>query len=163
MRQTCLLLIHTINHQTHKTLQILQSLLSMMHNFLLVGHTHDHIDQMFSTFSRQLSRYNAFTLPHLVTIICEAYTPRPTVVHLTQIYDFKRYISHDPKSQDKVQAQLSNISFDHVFLLRKNGSNGLTLLYAKQYSSSPQWEPNEGCRFLLHVPSCTIYGEKQMP
>ena len=88
-------------------------------NFLLVGHTHDHIDQMFSTFSRQLSRYNAFTLPHLVTIICEAYTPRPTVVHLTQIYDFKRYISHDPKSQDKVLAQLNNISFNHVFLLKK--------------------------------------------
>ena len=32
-------------------------------NFLLAGHKHDHINQMFSTFSRQLSRYDAFTLP----------------------------------------------------------------------------------------------------
>ena len=132
-------------------------------NFLLVGHTHDHIDKMFSTFSRQLSRYNAFTLPQLVNILCEAYTPRPNVVHLTQIYDFKRYISHDPKSKEKVLAQLNNISFNHVFLLKKEGSNGLTLLYAKQYSSSPQWEPNEGCHFLLHVSRSTIYGAKQMP
>ena len=41
-------------------------------NFLLVGHTHDHIDQMFSTFSRQLSRHDAFTLPKLVYIISDA-------------------------------------------------------------------------------------------
>ena len=38
-------------------------------NFLLVGHTHDHIDQMFSTFSKKLSRCDAFTSPILVETI----------------------------------------------------------------------------------------------
>ena len=51
-------------------------------NFLLVGHTHDHIDQMFSTFSRQLSRYDAFTLPKLFDVICDAYTTRLNVIRL---------------------------------------------------------------------------------
>ena len=38
------------------------------------------------------------------------------------------------------------------------------LLHAKQFSSFPQWEPESGCQFLLHMPSVTIvYGAKQMP
>lgn len=36
--------------------------------FLLVGHTHDHIDQMFSVFSKRLSREDAFTLPKMASI-----------------------------------------------------------------------------------------------
>ena len=133
-------------------------------NFLLVGHTHDHIDQMFSTFSRQLSRCDAFTLPKLFDVICDAYTPRPNVIHLKEIYDFKRYIADGGAGNEKVLAQLNNISFNHVFLIKKHDISGQTLLHAKQYSSSPQWEPEGGCQFLLHMPSVTIvYGAKQMP
>ena len=83
-------------------------------NFLLVGHTYDHIDQMFSTFSRQLSRYDAFTLPKLFDVICDAYKPRLNVIHLKEIYDFKRYIVDDGEGNVKVLAQLNNISFNHV-------------------------------------------------
>ena len=36
-------------------------------------------------------------------------------------------------------AQLNNISFNHVFLIKKNNISGCMLLHAKQYSSSPQW------------------------
>ena len=132
-------------------------------NFLLVGHTHDHIDQMFSTFSRQLSRYDAFTLPKLFDIICDAYTPRPNLIHLKEIYDFKRYIADGGEGNVKVLALLNNISFNHVFLIKKNDISGCTLLHAKQYSSSPQWEPIGGCQFLLHMPSTTVYGATQMP
>ena len=64
----------------------------------------------------------------------------------------------------KVLAHLNNISFNHMFLIKKTDISGFTLLYAKQYSSSPQWEPEGGCQFLLHVPSIAIvYGAKQMP
>ena len=58
-------------------------------NFLLVGHTHDHIDQMFSRFSKKLARCDAFTLPMLSRLITEAYTPKPDVQHLDEVYDFK--------------------------------------------------------------------------
>ena len=132
-------------------------------NFLLVGHTHDHIDQMFSTFSRQLSRHDAFTLPKLFDVICDAYTPRPEVLHLKEVYDFKRYISDGGVGNVKVLAQLNNISFNHIFMIKKNEISGSTLLYAKQYSSSTKWELEGGCQFLLCMPSTAVYGAKQMP
>ncbi|KAH7365155.1 hypothetical protein KP509_18G011500 [Ceratopteris richardii] len=133
-------------------------------NFLLVGHTHDHIDQMFSTFSNKLARNNAFTLPILSELISEAYTPKPEVQHLTQIYDFKHFCSMGLDNSAKVLAPLHNISFNHVFLMRR--VDEITLLFAKQYSSSLGWEPKEGCRFLLQVPNLstvTVYGAEQSP
>ena len=132
-------------------------------NFLLVGHTHDHIDQMFSTFSRQLSRQDAFTLPKLFDVICDAYTPRPKVLHLKEIYDFKRYISDGGVGNAKVLAQLNNISFNHIFMIKKNEISGSTLLYAKQYSSSTNWEPEGGCQLLLCMSGTIVHGAKQMP
>ena len=87
-------------------------------NFLLVGHTHDHIDQMFSRFSKKLVRCDAFTLPTLSRIITEAYTPKPDVHHLDKVYDFKRFCVDGDGTSDRVLAQLNNISFNHVFLIK---------------------------------------------
>ena len=85
------------------------------------------------------------------------------MIHLKEIYNFKRYITNGGEGNVKVSPQLNNISFNNVFLIKKNDINGQTLFHAKQYSSSPQWEPKGGCQFLLHMPSTTIYGAKQMP
>ena len=60
-------------------------------NFLLVGHTHDHINQMFSRFSKKLAQCDAFTLSMLTKLISEVYTPKPEVHHLNELYDFKRF------------------------------------------------------------------------
>ena len=133
-------------------------------NFLLVGHTHDHIDQMFSTFSKKLSRYDAFTLPALCNLIVDAYTPKPEVLHLTEVYDFKRYALETDADHNKVFARLHNISFNHVFRMKWVETRNSTLLYAKQYSSSTEWEPQDGCKFFLNMPICTVvHGAKQMP
>ena len=43
--------------------------------FLLVGHTHDHIDQMFSRFSVTLKRKNVGSLPSLIECIKKKYIP----------------------------------------------------------------------------------------
>ena len=60
-------------------------------NFLLVDHTHDNIDQMFSKFSKKLVRCNALTLPMLSKLIIEAYTPKLEVQHLNEVYDCKQF------------------------------------------------------------------------
>ena len=61
----------------------------------------------------------------------------------------------------RVLAPLNNISFNHVFLIKRDGiSHNTTLLFEKQCSSSKQWEPQEGCKFLLHIPNDTIHGAK---
>jgi hypothetical protein len=109
-------------------------------NFLLVGHTHDH-DQMFSTFSKKLSHPDAFTLPALSTLICESYTPKPELIHLTEVYDFKRYAQGTDDENNRIFVPLHNIGFNHVFFIKRDEANNITLLFAKQYSSSTQWEP----------------------
>ena len=45
--------------------------------FLLVGHTHDHIDQMFSRFSVTLRRKEVGSLPSLIECIKKSYMPEP--------------------------------------------------------------------------------------
>jgi hypothetical protein len=50
-------------------------------DFLLVGHTHDHIDQMFSHFSVTLKRKNVGSLPSLIECIKKACIPKP-VFHI---------------------------------------------------------------------------------
>ena len=111
-----------------------------------------------------MSQYDAFTLPKLFDVIRDAYMPRLNVIHLKEIYDFQRYIADGGDGNVKVLAQLNNISFNHMFLIKKNNISGCILLHAKQYASFPQWEPEGGCKFLLHMSSVTIvYGAKKLP
>ena len=99
----------------------------------------------------------------LTKLISEAYTPKLEVHHLNEVYDFKRFCNVGDGMNIKVLAPLNNISFNHVFLIKRDGiSHNTTLLYARQYSSSKQWEPQEGCKFLLHIPNDAIHGVKQM-
>lgn len=44
--------------------------------FLLVGHTHDQIDQMLSKFSSCLNKEDAYTLDSLIKLIEESYKPK---------------------------------------------------------------------------------------
>ena len=88
-------------------------------NFLLVGHTHDPIDQMFSRFSKKLARCDGFTLPTLSRMITEAYTPKPDVQHLDKVYDFKGFCVDGDGTSGRVLAPLNNISFNHVFFIKK--------------------------------------------
>jgi hypothetical protein len=55
--------------------------------FLLVGHTHDHIDQMFSHFAVTLKRKNVGSLPSLIETIKKAYFPEPIFHTLEEIVD----------------------------------------------------------------------------
>ena len=102
-------------------------------------------------------------LPAQLKLIIEAYTPKPKVQHLNEVYDFKRLCMDGDGIQSKVLAPLNNISFNHVFLIKRSSMNhNTTLLYAKQYSSTSQWEPQQGCRLLLHFPNAEIHGAEQM-
>jgi hypothetical protein len=60
--------------------------------FLLVGHTHDHIDQMFSHFSVTLKRKNVGSLPLLIECINKAYIPDPIFHILEETIDMRRFI-----------------------------------------------------------------------
>ena len=60
--------------------------------FLLVGYTHDHIDQMFSRFAVTLGRKNVGILPSLIEVIRKTYRPKPVVLTLEETIDMRRFI-----------------------------------------------------------------------
>ena len=60
--------------------------------FLIVGHTHDHIDQMLSRFSITLRRKNVGSLPSLFECVMKSYMPEPIFHVLEEIVDMRRFI-----------------------------------------------------------------------
>ena len=66
-------------------------------SFLIPGHTHDDIDQMFSTWSQHYWRNNLYTLDHIPEFVNQAYTDptkRPTTYNLSWLYDFKSWLEN---------------------------------------------------------------------
>ena len=80
--------------------------------FLLIGHTHDHIDQIFSHFARTLRRKKFGSLPSLIEIVRKAYHPEPVVQKLEETVDMRRFIfgSH---GEERCIEKLNEISFQH--------------------------------------------------
>ena len=122
--------------------------------FLLVGHTHDHIDQMFSHFARTLRRKKVGSLPSLIEIIGKAYHPEPTVQKLEETIDMRRFLfgSH---GEERCIEKINDISFQHQFRIKK--IDGKTLLWGKKYSTSTEWGPSSGLAFLKFIPSRQMY------
>lgn len=109
-------------------------------SFLMVGHTHEDIDQMFSCISRRLSKNNARTLVELIREIGLSYTPVIEVDILTYMYDVRRWL------EECIVPNLSGHIHQHQFKLVK-GPDGKALLFYKKWSTSPAWQPAQG----LHI------------
>ena len=70
----------------------------------------------------------------LTKFISEAYTPKPEVHHLNEVYDFKRLCNVGDGMKIKVLAPLNNISFNHLFLIKRDViSHNTTLLFVSSY------------------------------
>lgn len=114
--------------------------------FLLVGHTHDQIDQMFSRFSRRLAKHKAYTFEELCSIISKSYTPEPIITLLTETFDFKRYaFDHPSLTMD----QLRNIKFSHQFKIAFDSlDDKVPRQWGKKFSTEKEWLPKEGVKLL---------------
>ncbi|GBG61252.1 hypothetical protein CBR_g19784 [Chara braunii] len=105
-------------------------------NFLLVGHTHDNIDQMFNCFSRALAHRDAYDLPALETVIRQSYT-KYAGVHVErvfEVYDWKAYV------KDHL-APLHDISFNQHFCIQRNADGSVAVWSRQFYTSS--WHPQD--------------------
>ena len=96
--------------------------------FLLIGHNHDHIDQMFSHFSVTLKRKNVGSLPSLIECIKKAYTLETVFHRLEEIVDMQRFI-HGSHHEEKCIEKLNDINFQHQFCFKK--VDGKTLIWGK--------------------------------
>ena len=83
-------------------------------SFLMVGHTHDDVDQMFSRYSAYLGRSDSFTMDSLMDDFEKSYTPTPTAVLLDNLPDFVTWIKLYMANIVKLQ------SYPHVFKFIRN-------------------------------------------
>ncbi|CAC5393350.1 unnamed protein product [Mytilus coruscus] len=81
--------------------------------FLMVGHTHEDVDQLFSRISVKASKEKTTTIPSLLDLIKRSYTPQPIAKHIESLYDFRDQMAY-PSS-------LAGIKNQHVFKLTKDG------------------------------------------
>ena len=79
-------------------------------SFLLVGHTHENIDQLFSRMAISLRKSDVWTIQDLASVGRQCFTPTPLVAFVEAGYDWDKYC----KGADDVQ-EIHDISFSHNF------------------------------------------------
>lgn len=80
-------------------------------SFLMVGHTHEDVDQMFSRISIQLGNKAIKTLDQLHEELKRAYHPVPSTVHIDNMWDYRALALQSP-------IQLAGHKNPHSFTFR---------------------------------------------
>ena len=111
-------------------------------SFLLVGHTHEDIDQRISVIFRTLKRQDIDSLQELLELIkkeashSEAFT---TSRHLEYVWDWKEFIT--PYLYSGLNTFVEIFTKHHFkFYLKENKS----FVQTKDYARDPMWEPVDG-------------------
>ncbi|WAR29289.1 hypothetical protein MAR_002857 [Mya arenaria] len=81
--------------------------------FLMVGHTHEDIDQVFSRVSSHLRRQEVLTLPNLHKEMQDSQHPSPITTHLEGIFDYK-------KTMEGQRGLIEGISVPHHFIIAED-------------------------------------------
>jgi hypothetical protein len=105
--------------------------------FMLVGHTHENIDQLFSTYSVKLRTVKAFTLKALMQVARDAFLGgnKPEVSHISEVNDWDTFFKKDNHSSFRNFEHTTN---QHVFEIKRDDeASNVVLLRGKMYSSKP--------------------------
>ncbi|KAL9965925.1 hypothetical protein ACROYT_G029792 [Oculina patagonica] len=107
-------------------------------SYLLVGHTHEDIDQLFSRISIALAKQNAVTLPDLLRVIQSAYSPTPITCTVENIYNVKAWLRD-------YTSTLQHHSHPHAFRFKLNDDGDVEMSYRRWAKSArKEWLPKEG-------------------
>jgi hypothetical protein len=117
-------------------------------NFLLVGHTHEDIDQMFSCFSRSLRRKEAHDLPMLKEVIQESYKIWGGVIidDIHETIDWKLFVEGH-------LLNVNDITYNQHFRVKRQGE--VTKIWCKQFCHS-RWYPDDGMNIFRTEPEGII-------
>eukprot|EP01103_Thecamoeba_quadrilineata_P009529 TRINITY_DN192_c0_g1_i13.p1 TRINITY_DN192_c0_g1~~TRINITY_DN192_c0_g1_i13.p1 ORF type:complete len:858 (-),score=130.06 TRINITY_DN192_c0_g1_i13:38-2350(-) len=115
-------------------------------SFLIVGHTHEDVDQMFSLFVMGMKFDPVYSLPNFRKLVEKWYPSiRPEILLLTSILDVKTWFKESHCLLD-----LKGYSQPHAILLEKN-EDGVVQLQFKDYCSSDEtWKG--GVDVFHHLP-----------
>lgn len=108
-------------------------------NFLMVGHTHEDIDQMFSRFSMELRKKDALTLDEMMEVLsnsfnydkCGSHDPerrKPQMIKLEECYDIKNWLKNDATN-----LRLNGISQYHLFRITVSMSFAVKFFVIKNF------------------------------
>ena len=111
-------------------------------DFMLVGHTGNQVDQLFSILASEFKSEIRSPDDLLAKIRTSAIQPQPLCEELYYIWNFRDFIK--PKMSDK---RLVNHSFLHSFLVKKE--SGVAVLRGRKYpQDSCDWKPKDGIKLL---------------
>ncbi|KAL9953863.1 hypothetical protein ACROYT_G041336 [Oculina patagonica] len=102
-------------------------------SFLMVGHTHEDVDQFFSRISRRLHKKDSMTLPALVRNIHKAHTPAPDVHVLKYVFDIKAWL----------EPYLNSVKrhvYPHAYKFFKR--DGRVTMRYKKWANDKTWLPD---------------------
>ncbi|XP_067660460.1 uncharacterized protein [Haliotis asinina] len=89
-------------------------------SFLMVGHTHEDVDQLFSVFARELRQRRAATCEALLQVLASSSNPKPTATALDGVWDMRQLFSNCDSPKGHKEA--------HVFVFRMEGPS-VSMLY----------------------------------
>eukprot|EP01103_Thecamoeba_quadrilineata_P019099 TRINITY_DN75_c0_g1_i3.p1 TRINITY_DN75_c0_g1~~TRINITY_DN75_c0_g1_i3.p1 ORF type:complete len:751 (-),score=109.78 TRINITY_DN75_c0_g1_i3:31-2283(-) len=124
---------------------------SVQISFLIAGHTHEDVDQLFSTFAVPMKETSVSSLPQFIEYLDKWYpraNSRPTAIFLTCLYDFKTWL-------EPHLARLEGHSKPHSFLFKKDVDGDVKLWYRDYCSSKEDWQGdqnNNGVALFIDLP-----------
>ena len=141
-------------------------------NYLLVGHTHEIIDQVFSRYSVALRRKMCLDITSLMEVAKTCYTPNPTVEHVQQVTNWFEWFLWN----NSLRKSTCDLTWNHAFRIKRyvvpteDGEDGETeekvLVHSKTlgWRSSREehkmWRPKEGQQVLVRTPLGTPRAQK---
>ena len=111
---------------------------------MMVGHTHDDVDQMFGCFSRgfKWKHEPLFTLDDMLQSIRDHFSPTPAVFKLRQLQDWKAYldeISNHRRRKMKLHGHLRPLQF--WVTIHPTHPDGRAYCRFKRFSTDEEWKP----------------------
>ena len=137
--------------------------------FLMVGHTHDQIDQMFSRFLVKLNKRRAYRLETLEEILMDSYRPKPEIKFISEVGDFRKYVSDRYENNSEglggdVLLPLNNIRAQRqlrIKQIRNDTGETQVQFHAKHLSTTPDW--GDHVPLVRFIPATRFWIASQMP
>ena len=120
-------------------------------SFLLVGHTHEDIDQMFSRFAEALRRADVTSWQQMASLFRNSFTfdlEPPTVHFKKDVYDYKAWMApHMPKIKNHTEPMCFKMELDatsnHVRVFARHTMSG-------SKREATHWQPAEGYQLVTN-------------
>ncbi|KXJ18305.1 hypothetical protein AC249_AIPGENE23463 [Exaiptasia diaphana] len=103
-------------------------------SYLMVGHTHEDVDQFFSRISLKLRSNNVWTLPQLHNTIRSSYNPVPESCDVKVMFDISGWL------KKHIVRPLKNHVYPHAFKYYLDQKDGKAKMLYKNWADDNMWE-----------------------